>query len=145
MTDKKDYDAIVAMDIKASREATWDALTKSELVKQYMHGTTITTDWKVGSPITWRGTWKDKPYEDKGKVLEYEPSKLLRYTHWSPMLGSEDKPENYHTITVELSEGSGLTKLTLSQNNNPSQKAADAMAKSGWLPMMQSLKSLVEK
>lgn len=145
MTDNKDYDATVTIEIKASREVTWDALTKPELVKQYMHGATITTDWKVGSPITWHGTWKDKPYEDKGEVLEYEPSKLLRYTHWSPMLGREDKPENYHIITVELSEGSGLTILTLTQSNNPNQEAADAMAKNGWLPMMLSLKALVEK
>lgn len=144
MIDKK-YDAVVTMDIKASREATWDALTKPELVKQYMHGTTITTNWKVGSPITWRGIWKEKSYEDKGEVLGYVPSKLLRYTYWSPMLGSEDKPENYHIITIELLEDNGLTKLTLAQSNNPSQEAADAMAKNGWLPMMQSLKSLVEK
>lgn len=145
MTNKKDYDVIVAVDIKASREATWDALTKPELVKQYMNGTTIATNWKIGSTISRCGTWKDKPYEDKGEVLEYEPSKLLRYTHWSLMLGSEDKPENDHTINVELSEGSGLTKRTLSQNNNPIQKTANAMAKNGWLPMMQALKVLVEE
>ncbi len=145
MNDKKDHDAIVTIDMKASCEATWDALTKPDLVKQYMHGTTIVTDWKVGSPITWHGTWKDEPYKDKGEVLEYVPNRLLRYTHWSPMLGNDDKPENYHTITVKLSEENGLTKLTLTQSNNPSQEAADAMAKNGWLPMMQSLKSLVEK
>src|SRR5205807_9908914 len=55
-------------------------------------------------PITWKGEWQGKTYEDKGTVLAVEPNKLLRITHWSPMGGSEDKPENYHTVTYELAE-----------------------------------------
>ena len=50
-----------------------------------MHGTNLTTDWKVGSPIAWRGEWKGKSYVDKGIVLEIEPEELPKYTHWSPM------------------------------------------------------------
>ncbi|HXN57096.1 MAG TPA: SRPBCC domain-containing protein, partial [Candidatus Angelobacter sp.] len=52
--------------INGSVDAVWDALTKPELVKQYLHGTNMKTDWKVGSPITWSGEWKGKPYQDKG-------------------------------------------------------------------------------
>ncbi len=47
----------------------WDALTQPDLIKQYLFGTEVTTDWKIGSPITYRGIWQSKPYEDKDKVL----------------------------------------------------------------------------
>jgi len=120
-------------------------LTNPEKVKQYMHGTEMSTDWKEGSPIFWRGEWKGRPYEDKGTVLAVEPQKLLKYTHWSPMGGSEDKPENYHTVTCELAGKDGETTLTLRQDNNATQEEADKMADQNWGPVMDGLKAVAEK
>jgi uncharacterized protein YndB with AHSA1/START domain len=131
--------------INGSVDAVWDALTKPELVKQYLHGTNMKTDWKVGSPITWSGEWKGKPYQDKGTVLEVKPKTLLKNTHWSPMGGSEDKPENYHTVTYILAEQNGKTLLTLKQDNNATQEEADKMAENNWGPVLEGLKAVVEK
>ena len=131
--------------IDASVDAVWQALTDPELVKQYMHGTNMETDWKVGSPITWKGEWKGKAYEDKGEVLEVEPKNLLKHTHWSPMGGSEDKRENYHTVTYELAEQDGKTILVLKQDNNASQEEADKMAESNWGLVLEGLKVVVEQ
>ncbi|HEV3233923.1 MAG TPA: SRPBCC family protein [Candidatus Dormibacteraeota bacterium] len=132
--------------IDAPAADVWEALTNPELVRVYLHGTNVATDWQVGSPITWTGEWKGNAYQDKGTVLEVEPEKRLTTTHWSPLGGSEDKPENYHTVTYELAEnGGGQTTLTLKQDNNPSQEAADAMAQNNWLPILQKLKEVVEK
>jgi hypothetical protein len=74
-----------------------------------------------------------------------EPEKLLKYTHWSPMGGSEDKPENYHTVTYELVGEDGKTTLTLKQDNNASQEEADKMANDNWGPVLNGLKETVEK
>jgi uncharacterized protein YndB with AHSA1/START domain len=123
----------------------WQALTDPKRVKQYLHGTDMETDWKAGSPITWKGEWKGKRYEDKGEVLEVKPMELLKNTHWSPMGGTEDRPENYHTVTYELSEQNGATVLTLKQDNNASQDEADRMAETNWAPVLQGLKEVVEK
>jgi len=131
--------------INASVDAVWQALTDPALVKQYLHGTNMETNWKVGSPITWKGEWKGKAYEDKGTVLAVEPKKLLKNTHWSPMGGSEDKPENYHTVTYELAEREGKTILTLKQDNNASQEEADTMAEKNWGPVLEGLKAVAEK
>jgi uncharacterized protein YndB with AHSA1/START domain len=78
-------------------------------------------------------------------VLEIEPEKLLKYTHWSPMGGSADKPENYHTVTCELAESGGKTTLTLTQDNNATQEEADKMAADNWGPMLEGLKEAAEK
>ena len=130
--------------IDAPADAVWRALTDPELVKQYLHGTNLETDWTVGGPITWKGEWKGKPYEDKGTVLEVEPNKRLKNTHWSPMGGTEDSPENYHTVTYELTEQDGKTTLTLKQDNNASQEEADNMAENNWGPVLEGLKAMVE-
>jgi uncharacterized protein YndB with AHSA1/START domain len=131
--------------IEASIGAVWRALTDPELVKEYLHGTNMETDWEVGGPIAWKGDWKGQPYEDKGKVLEFDPQMLLKYTHWSPMGGSEDKAENYHTVTYELVEQDGKTILTLKQDNNASQEEANKMAENNWGPVLEGLKAVAER
>jgi uncharacterized protein YndB with AHSA1/START domain len=131
--------------VNASIDNVWQALIDPALVKQYMHGTNMETDWIVGHPITWKGEWKGKSYEDKGTVLKIEPEKLLAYTHWSPMGGSEDKPENYHTVTFELADGGQQTVLTLKQDNNATQEEADTMAENNWGPVLEGLKAVAEK
>jgi uncharacterized protein YndB with AHSA1/START domain len=139
------FEAIKTVTIHATEREVWNALTNPEKVKQYLHGTEMSTDWKEGSPIVWKGEWKGRSYEDKGTVLEVEPQKLLKYTHWSPMGGSEDKPENYHTVTYELAGEDGKTTLTLIQDNNASQEEADKMASDNWGPVLNGLKETVEK
>ncbi len=139
------FEAVKTVTIHATKREVWDTLTNPEKVKQYMHGTEMSTDWKEGSPIFWRGEWKGRPYEDKGTVLAVEPQKLLRYTHWSPMGGSEDKPENYHTVTCVLVGDDGETTLTLTQDNNATQEEAEKMANQNWGPVMDGVKAVAEK
>ena len=139
------FEAVKTVTIHATQREVWNALTNPAQVKQYLHGTEMSTDWKEGSPISWKGEWKGQSYEDKGTVLAVEPQRLLRYTHWSPMGGSEDKPENYHTVTYELAGEDGKTTLTLTQDNNPSQEEADKMANDNWGPVLNGLKESVEK
>ncbi len=136
--------AKTSISINAPASQVWDALTKPELIKQYLFGTTVTTDWKVGSPITYKGEWQGKAYEDKGKVLKAEPGKLLVSTFWSSLSGAPDAPENYNTVSYELSaEGAG-TKLTVTQDNNANQEEADH-SKQNWDMVLQGLKKLLEK
>ena len=129
--------------INAPASKVWDALTKPEQIKQYMFGTQVTTDWKVGSPITYKGEWKGKAYEDKGKVLEIEPRKRLVSTFWSSLAGLPDKPENYKTVRYELAPEGDRTKLTVTQDNNASQAEAQE-AEQNWNMVLDGIKKLVE-
>ena len=129
--------------INAPASKVWDALTKPEQIKQYMFGTQVTTDWKVGSPITYKGEWKGKAYEDKGKVLEIEPRKRLVSTFWSALAGLPDTPENYKTVRYELAPEGDRTKLTVTQDNNVSQAEAQE-AEQNWNMVLDGIKKLVE-
>ncbi len=142
MTDKLTSQAKTTINTPASK--VWDALTNPGLIKQYLYGTEVTSDWKVGSPITYKGEWEGKSYEDKGEILQIEPNKLLVSTFWSSLAGLPDVPENYKTVRYELSpEGSG-TKLTITQDNNSTQEEADHSTQN-WNTVLDKLKELLEK
>jgi len=129
--------------INAPASKVWDALTKPDLIKQYLFGTEVNTDWQVGSPITYKGKWEGKTYEDKGKILQIEPEKLLVSTFWSSLAGLPDLPENYKTVHYELSPENGGTKLTIIQDNNASQEEADHSAQN-WNTVLDGMKKLLE-
>jgi uncharacterized protein YndB with AHSA1/START domain len=129
--------------INAPASKVWDALVKPELVKQYLFGTEVTTNWQVGSPITYKGEWEGKAYEDKGKVLQIEKEKLLVSTFWSSLSGLADIPESYKTVRYELSADDIGTRLTITQDNNNSQEEADHSGQN-WKIVLEGIKKLVE-
>ena len=131
--------------VDAKPNAVWDALTDPEQVRAWMVGTTVTTDWQVGSPITWQGEMNGKPYEDKGEVLEAEAPSRLSMTHYSPLMGQEDRPENYHTVTYTLTPTrDGRTTVALEQDGNESAEQAEQFSQN-WQSMLESLKQTAEK
>ncbi len=138
------YLAKASINIDAPTSKVWDALTKPELIKQYLFGTEVTTDWQVGSSITYKGIWEGKAYEDKGKVLQVEPEKLLVSTFWSALSGLPDTPENYQTVRYELSSENGGTRLTLIQDNNDSEEGAKH-SEQNWNMVLEGLKKLLEE
>ena len=138
------YSAQASVSIHAPAERVWEALVTPTIVAQYLHGTTMEADWRPGGTITWSGEWKGEPYVDRGSVLEYEPPRRLATTHWSPMSGLEDRPENYHHVSYDVEERDGVTTLTLTHGNSPTQTDADAMVENSWKPVLQEIKDLVE-
>ena len=139
----KNLIARASISIDAPGEKVWDALVNPDAIKQYMFGTNAVSDWHAGSPILWKGEWQGKPYEDKGVILQLEPGRTLQYSHFSPLSGLPDQPENYHTVTIELSSAENQTSVSLSQDHNASEEESDHSA-SNWGMMLASLKKYVE-
>jgi uncharacterized protein YndB with AHSA1/START domain len=137
--------AVAHATIAAPPAKVWEALTDPDLITKYFHGTTVESDWEVGSPITWTGEMGGTEYLDKGEIVVFEPEVQLRHTHWSNLTGEPDEPEYYKTVTYDLAEVDGSTQLTLTQDNMPSQEAADEMVAKGWQPILEGLKSVVEE
>jgi uncharacterized protein YndB with AHSA1/START domain len=135
--------ATAETDIQAPRSKVWRALTDPDEIEKYMFGSRVETDWKPGSRITWKGEYEGKKYEDKGEVLEVERERRLKLTHFSPTSGDEDAPGNYHTLVYELEENDGKTHVSLSQDNNKSEEAAEH-SRANWDKMLSGLKEVVE-
>jgi uncharacterized protein YndB with AHSA1/START domain len=143
MNEKQSLLAKATMTINAPAAKVWEALVKPELIKQYLFGTEVTTDWKIGSPITYKGVWQGKDYEDKGKVVQFEPGKLIVSTYWSPLSGVADAPENYKTVRYELTGQGSQTQLTIIQDNNDTEKDA-RHSEENWKMVLNGIKKLVE-
>ena len=137
------YTATASTTIDASTETVWDALTDPETIERWFFGSTVETDWEVGSSIVFRGEWEGQTYEDNGEIRRFEPEHVLEYTHWSPLSGKPDVPENYHTVTYELAEGDGGTEVTLTQDNNDTEEARDH-SEENWELVLGNLKELLE-
>jgi uncharacterized protein YndB with AHSA1/START domain len=129
--------------IDAPREKVWDALVDPAAIKQYFFGATVISDWHLGSPIIWKGEWQGNPYEDKGVILKFQPGKMIQYSHFSPLSGLPDKPENYHTVTIEVSAAENLTKVSLSQDHNATEEER-VHSEQNWGMMMVNLKKYLE-
>jgi len=135
--------AKASVTINAARAKVWDALVDPEAIKQYMFGTNMVTDWREGSSIVWKGEWEGKAYEDKGVILQFKPERTLQYSHFSPLAGLPDNPENYHNVTIELSDEGDQTRVSLAQDNNPTEEAREHSQKN-WNMMLTGLKKFVE-
>jgi uncharacterized protein YndB with AHSA1/START domain len=137
------YSSSASILIRAPREQVWEAVTQPELVQKYFFGTRLTTDWSVGSPITFRGEWDGKAYEDLGTVYAFDPPRSLSFNYWSSFSGIEDKPELRQLIRYDLSEDANGVRVTIQQSNVDTQERADHSAKN-WQTVLEGLKSLVE-
>ncbi len=135
--------ATATTEITGSTGQVWAALTDPELIKKYMFGSQVFTDWHEGSSILWKGEYEGKAYEDKGNIVAVDTNKRLEVTHFSPLSQQEDVPENYHTLVYELEDHGDTTRVSLSQDNNASEEGA-ANAKGTWEMLLAGLKQVVE-
>jgi uncharacterized protein YndB with AHSA1/START domain len=121
----------------------WEALVTPAAIKAYMFDATVTSDWVVGSPIVWSGEWQGRGYEDKGVILQIVRERVLEFSHFSPLAGVADLPENYHIVTVHLSSDGAQTRVSLRQDNNLTDEARER-AERNWGAMLAGLKHFVE-
>jgi uncharacterized protein YndB with AHSA1/START domain len=137
--------------IRASADKVWDALTNPAQTKKYMFGCEALSDWKVGSPLIWKGNFDGvELVAVKGTILKIQPGKFLAYTTIDPNNPSmPDLPENYLTVTYDLSEEGGQTILTATQGDyntvgDGENRYRDTVDGGGWTPILVEIKKLVE-
>jgi uncharacterized protein YndB with AHSA1/START domain len=129
--------------IPAPPDRVWDTLTSREGMKAYMMGADVETSWRVGSPITMKGEFDGKPYEDRGEVRSFEPGRRFSYTHVSGAA-----PDAEHLVTFEVSPIAGGTEVTITQANTDGEvTAADREHKTQyeqtWFTMLKGVEKAV--
>ncbi len=127
--------------INAPAAKVWQALTDPAMVKQWLYGTEMKAEWKVGGKITYTGSWEGKNYQDKGEILELEPEKKLVSTYWSGISGKADIPENYQVVSYILEPDGQMTKLTITQENEKEESVKQATE--NWNSVLENLKRII--
>ncbi len=140
-----------SIDIHVPASKVWKALTDPEETKKYMFGCEALSDWKVGSPLIWKGNFNGvELIAVKGVVKAFRPNQYLEYTVIDPNNQKiPDLPENYLTVTCELAEQNGVTTLTATQGDyHTVAEGADRYQHSveggGWQPILDAIKRQVE-
>jgi uncharacterized protein YndB with AHSA1/START domain len=137
--------------INAPADKVWNALTNPEETKKYMFGCETVSDWKPGSPLLWKGSYEGKDMIFvKGNIVSIDPGKYLAYTTIDPNADMEDIPENYLTVTYELTPQENQTLLTVTQGDY--SKVAEGQKRyeeswnngEGWNPILVEIKKQVE-
>src|ERR1700733_4874361 len=141
---KNNFVAEASVSIDAGTQAVWKAITSPDMIKKYLMGTTVNTDWKEGSPISYEGEYNGKKYKDKGVIKKIEKGRVFQSTYWSSMGGKEDKPENYNLVTYTLLPNGEKTTVTIRQDNVQSEKEKDH-ATENWRSVLKKLKAVVEE
>jgi uncharacterized protein YndB with AHSA1/START domain len=110
--------------ISAPPAVVWEALTTPDLMKQWMAdpevGLDINTNWTIGSPLIIKG-FLHKTFENKGTVLQFEPSKILEYSHLNSLSRLSDAPQNYSSCEFKLVPDGERTSLTITIRGFPTE------------------------
>ncbi len=132
-----------SIDIKASPEEVWAALVTPSIMRKYMYGAQVISDWEEGSSIIFKGMIHGSPYEEKGVILHIDPEKQIKYTHWSDLEDLPDLPENYRIWTFDLQKEDGAIRLTMTEEKIPSEKQK-IRSDEFWKEMLFSIRRTVE-
>jgi uncharacterized protein YndB with AHSA1/START domain len=137
--------------IDAPAAKVWDALTNPEQTKKYMFGCEALSTWKPGSPLIWKGNYNGTEMVFvKGDVISIQPGRSLVYTTIDPNNQTiPDIPENYLTVTCDLTEKDGHTLLEVSQGDYSTVASGPERYKhtvdgGGWDPILVQIKALCE-
>lgn len=132
-----------SISVDATPTQVWKALTTPKLIKKYLMGTDVSSDWKEGSTITYAGEYEGKKYHDKGIIKKILPEKELQSTYWSSLSGKADQPDNYNLVTYKMTKRDNKTVITLSQDNISTEKEKQHSAEN-WKMVLKKLKEVVE-
>jgi uncharacterized protein YndB with AHSA1/START domain/DNA-binding transcriptional ArsR family regulator len=140
--------------INTTPERLWQALTDPAFTKRYW-GLALESDWKVGSPVTWKqgGVTIENPEQ---VVLESEPPRRLAYSwhtftpEWGKFVGLEEdvlgriNAEPRSRVTFDIEPAGQMVKLTVVHGGFEPGSTVREMVSGGWPEVLSSLKTLME-
>jgi len=140
--------------IHTTPERLWQALTEPAFTERYW-GTTLESDWKVGSTITWEdhGVSITDPAQ---VVLVSEPYSRLAYTwhtftpEWAGVHGLSEEfltaisSEGRSAVTFDIEDLAGMVKLTVVHGGFDPGSTVAEMVGEGWPRLLSDLKTLLE-
>jgi uncharacterized protein YndB with AHSA1/START domain len=138
-----------SISITAPAARIWDVLTRPEFTKEYMFGCETVCDWKVGSPLLWKGMLDGKEIVYvKGTVRRIDPGQMLEYTTFDPNGGLDDVPANYVTVVYRLTKRPEDVLLEVTQGDfatvaNSEQRYRETVA--GWPSVLEQVKAIAER
>jgi uncharacterized protein YndB with AHSA1/START domain len=137
--------AQVSTEVETSLESAWKALTTPEVLGNAFFGSTVETTWELGSPILFRGEHGGVSFEDRGEILSFSPLKQLSFSHWTPLIGLEDKPLSCHVVTIDLVPGAKTRVRLTQEDGHPVDESTRRQLARNWAAILAGLKRTIER
>ena len=131
--------------INADIEKVWDALTLPEFTEAYWHNSTVESDWKVGSDITFTNDDKDgvRSVGVAGKILECSRPHRLSYS-WSFTRMEDVRDEAPSVVTFVLETVGEATRLSVVHDQFEDGSKMLEYITYGWPIVLSNCKTLLE-
>jgi len=108
------------VDVRAPVDRVWQALIDPDLTQRYYFNTRVESNWKPGSPISYRDAQGHSALD--GKIVEFAPPGRL-VTTFEPKWMRQDQAGPASTVIWEISSNGKVSKLKLTHKdldmNNP--------------------------
>ena len=130
--------------IKASVESVFSALTTSEKIIQYFPLISVHSEWVMDGEVLYKGEVNGMPFTDFGIIEAISSPTTYSYRYWSDNHGTERKTENYITIGYSLEKLAGGTLLKMQQSNIQSTELYELMNNQVWGFLLGSLRDYIE-
>src|SRR5262252_8107996 len=72
----------------------------------------IASNWQVGGAITLCETPSGPDYKEHGTLLVFEPGRLLRFNHWSPLWRLPEVAGNRAVVTLQIEPDDNGTRVS---------------------------------
>ncbi|MBA4370878.1 MAG: ArsR family transcriptional regulator [Coriobacteriaceae bacterium] len=133
---------VVAIYIRATPEAIWQALTDPAFTVQYYYGTAVESDWQEGSPYRYVG---GDEVSIEGTVIEAAAPRRL-VTTFTACWDEAAAAEGPSTVTFEIedSDAPGVCRLTVTHSELADKPATFGQVAGGWEFIASGLKTLLE-
>lgn len=127
--------------IRTTPEKLWNAITDPAITKQYFYGTSVRSDWKVGSTIEHLNP--DGSIALSGKILEMTPPRRL-VTTFVMEHDADAKMDRPSRVTWEIVPRGEVCLLTVTHDDFDSETKTYNNVRLGWNPVLGGLKTLLE-
>jgi uncharacterized protein YndB with AHSA1/START domain len=130
---------IYEIEIAATPERVWDAITIPQQTRKYWHGALSTSNWQVGS--RWTSESPDGEVYLDGEILEVDPPHRLVHTFrvlWDPTAAREPPSK----VEWQITQVGDKCRLTMVHTGRG--PATMGYTGGGWNPILDGLKELLE-
>jgi uncharacterized protein YndB with AHSA1/START domain/DNA-binding transcriptional ArsR family regulator len=127
--------------IRTTPQELWDAITRPELTRQYFYGSSVESDWKVGSPVIHRMANGSIALE--GTIVEAVPPRRL-VTTFVMVHDEEARRDRPSRVTWEIEPLGAVCKLTVTHDDFDGETRTYRQVARGWNPVLSGLKTLLE-
>jgi uncharacterized protein YndB with AHSA1/START domain/GNAT superfamily N-acetyltransferase len=128
------------IEVPASAEEAWAALTRPELTSRYYFGMPVHSDWMPGSPVVY-GDPANPAAE--GTVLEADPPRRLRLRA-RLLITDRTREDPPHRLTWEIAPGPSGTSVRVTVDEYPGPTSTYHVNAEGMNGIVRGLKTLLD-